>query len=368
VDSAVAVMKHGAADYLTKPFEMDLLVKTVDRVLAATKGTRDAARGQQLERRRFGLDSILGESAPMQRVKDIARRLASSDAASVLLLGETGTGKDMFARALHYESPRVDRPFMNVTCTALPDTLIDSELFGYEEGAFTDARHQKKGLFELSDGGTVFLDEAGDMPANLQAKLLRVLEEKAFRRIGGHEDIRVDVRVIAATNRDLARALEEGTFRQDLYYRLSAVPVELPPLRDRAGDIPVLAAQFIDGANRAYDRACQGLQDDTLSLLAAYPWPGNVRELRNVIERAVLLATGSEITPADIQLGARVSPAAAPGGFILPSDGCDLAAVERGLIEQALKRTGGNQSAAARLVGLTRDQIRYKMEKHQLGG
>lgn len=369
VDNAVAAMKLGAADYLTKPFSMEVLVETVARVLAAPGAAGSGAAGAETERRRFGLDSIIGQSPAMVRCKEVARRLARSDAASVLLLGETGTGKDMFARALHYESPRVERPFMNITCTAMPETLFDSELFGYEEGAFTDARQQKKGLFELSDGGTIFLDEAGDMPAALQGKLLRVLEEKAFRRIGGHEDIQVDVRVIAATNRDLGQALADGSFRQDLYYRLSAVPLELPPLRDRPEDLPVLAAHFLEMANRTYQRHCEGFSDDSLDHLRAYAWPGNVRELRNVIERAVLLAGDGPLRPVDLPLAASGlgMREGRDAGFLLPPGGCDLEVVERELIGQALARTAGNQSAAARLVGLTRDQIRYKVEKHGLG-
>ncbi len=369
VNGAVEAMRSGAFDYVTKPFKMDDLTLTIQRALETSGLRRQLAADASDRKARFGLHNIVGRSARMTAIKDLVKRVARSEATTVLLLGESGTGKDMIARALHYESGRVDRPFVNVTCTALPESLLESELFGYEKGAFTDAKALKKGLFEFADGGTIFLDEIGDMRPTLQAKLLRVLEEKAFMRIGGTEDIRVDVRVIAATNRDIDEAMREGRFREDLYYRLSTVPVAIPPLRERLEDIPELAANFLRAYNQEFHRDFNDLAPEVLRKLADYHWPGNVRELRNVIERAALLAAGFEITENDIVLGRTAARAAASGTprlVQLPDEGCDLEEVEKELLVQALRRTSGNRTQAAALLGVTRDQIRYKIEKHSL--
>jgi DNA-binding NtrC family response regulator len=366
VDTAVAAIKEGAFDYLSKPIDLDRLISAVHRALEHRAVQTAHAEAADQKRRRFGLSSVIGSSATFAEVKEMARKVAASGTTSVLLLGETGVGKDVFARAIHYESPRVEEPFMNITCTAMPETLIESELFGYEEGAFTNATGRKSGLFELAHNGSVFLDEIGDMPHNLQSKLLRVLEEKSFRRIGGTKDIRVDCRVIAATNRDLAQLIDEGKFREDLYYRLSTVPITVPALRDRAGDVPLLAGYFLDVYRQKLGRTIVGFSPETMRKLQEYQWPGNVRELRNAVERAVLLCPGEVIEEGDIVLGRREPAGKTKGsaGALLPTEGCNLADVERSLVLQALERTRGNQTRAAELLGITRDQVRYKMEKY----
>lgn len=314
------------------------------------------------QKNRFGLNSIVGSSLRILEIKEYIRRLARSDTTTILLLGESGSGKDMLARAIHYESTRVNRPFVNVTCTALHETLLESELFGYEKGAFTDAKSRKKGLFEFAAGGTVFLDEIADMWPPLQAKLLRVLEEKSFKRVGGTADVKVDVRVVAATNRNLDEAIRQGRFREDLYYRLSAVPITMPSLRERKEDIPVLADHFLRMYNREFGRDIQTLHPDAMEKLREYNWPGNVRELKNAIERAVLLTSSDAITEGDLVLG-RAGQNEPPGIVQLPEQGCILSDVEKELVRQALERTNGNQTQAAHLLGITRDQIRYKMSK-----
>lgn len=367
VDSAVEAMKNGARDYIAKPFNMDELVIMVRHVLEAQKLERRLDSHVRQQKARFGLANIVGQSPPMESVKAMVRKVAQSDTTTVLLLGESGTGKDMVARAIHYESARVEMPFMNITCTALPEALLESEMFGYEKGAFTDAKVQKKGLFELADGGTIFLDEIGDMSAGLQSKLLRILEDKAFKRIGGAQDISVDVRIIAATNRDLEKAIQNETFREDLYYRLSIVPIVLPPLRDRREDIPLLAHHFLDHLNREFHRRFRGFADKALQKLALYAWPGNVRELRNVIERAVLLSSGDVISADDVLLGRSLlggRPESDRYIVRLPEKGCDIGEIERDLLRQALERTSWNQTRAAKLLNISRDQVRYKMEKY----
>ncbi|MCP4640384.1 MAG: sigma-54-dependent Fis family transcriptional regulator, partial [bacterium] len=347
VDSAVEAMKYGARDYIAKPFNMDALALTVAQVLETSRLQRRLNAQVEQEKARFGLANLIGESPAMDDIRDLVRRVARSESTTLLLLGESGTGKDMLARAIHYESNRVEMPFMNVTCTALPESLLESELFGYEKGAFTDAKERKKGLFELADGGTVFLDEIGDMSPGLQAKLLRFLEEKAFRRIGGAKDIGVDVRIIAATNRDLQEAIDTGSFREDLYYRLSTVPVLLPPLRDRGDDVLLLGAHFLGQFNAEFHRTLRSFTPDALTRLRTYDWPGNVRELRNVVERAVLLAGGDFVDTGDIMLGRSVLGAQARRDdpvVRLPDEGCDVAEVERDLVRQALERTSWNQT------------------------
>lgn len=368
IKSAVEAMKEGAYDYLSKPFDMDELSLTVKRAVEnqGLRRTLDAELGQK--KKEFGINSLLGDSQQFRAVKEVLCKVAASENTTVLLLGETGSGKDMIARAIHYESSRAGKPFMNITCTAMPETLIESELFGYEEGAFTNAKGQKAGLFELAHNGTVFLDEIGDMPLSLQGRLLRVLEEKTFRRIGGVADIRVDCRVIAATNRDLASLIREGSFRQDLYYRLSAVPILVPPLRDRREDIALLAERFLEMYRRKMRRTVHGFSRAAKDKLLHYGWPGNVRELRNIIERTVLLCSGETIEEHDIVLGRLDNAGQGLERLVtLPPDGCRLAEVERALIEQALERTHGNQTQAALLLGITRDQVRYKIEKYENG-
>jgi transcriptional regulator with GAF, ATPase, and Fis domain len=291
-------------------------------------------------------------------------KVAASPASTVLLTGESGTGKDLVAKTIHYSSTRASRPFMNITCSALPEQLLESELFGHERGAFTDARMQKRGLLESADGGTVFLDEIGEMVPALQAKLLRFLEEKSFKRVGGASDIRVDVRVVAATNRNLDDQVGKGGFRSDLYYRLNVLPMRLPALREHPDDVPALVAFFVDAFNREFKKRIGGVSPAGAALLKGYGWPGNVRELRNVVERAVLLAEGNRLEVQDF--GGLKTGLESGDPFELPATGVDLEDLERSLVVQALRRAGGNQTKAAGLLGLNRDQIRYRIEKFGL--
>jgi transcriptional regulator with PAS, ATPase and Fis domain len=300
----------------------------------------------------------------MTALRHLVARVAASPASTVLLTGESGTGKDLIAKVIHYSSGRAPRPFMNITCSALPEQLLESELFGHERGAFTDARMQKRGLLETAEGGTVFLDEIGEMTAGLQAKLLRFLEEKSFKRVGGAVDIRVDVRVVAATNRNLEEEVSKGRFRSDLFYRLNVLPITMPPLRSHAGDIPALVEFFVDAFNAEFRKRILGATPPAYAVLQAYGWPGNVRELRNVVERAMLLSEGDRLEARDF--GALRGSAPGADAFELPAKGIDLEQLERSLVSQALKRCGGNHTRAGALLGLNRDQIRYRIEKFSL--
>ena len=369
VGGAVEAIKEGAYDYLGKPFGMDDLLQTVERALEASQLREEVARQREDARRTAALENVIADSPAMKEVVRLIHRVASSEASTVLLLGESGVGKGLIARALHFAGPAWEKPFTNITCTALPETLLESELFGHERGAFTDARQQKKGLFELASGGTIFLDEIGDMTPGLQAKLLRVLEEKTFRRVGGTRDIRVSVRIVAATNRDLAKEVEGGRFRGDLYFRLRVIPIEIPPLRDRSEDLVPLADSFLRHFNREFHKAVAGFDAEAIGMMRSYPWPGNVRELRNAIERAVLLTDGSRLVPADLPTEIRAyrpSAAAASAAFRLPTSGIVIEDLEREMVVQALERARGNRTRAASLLGMNRDQIRYRIEKFGL--
>ena len=363
VELAVEAMKGGAYHYANKPFNLDEVSMLVDKALETTRLRREVRALRASESAPYSIDRIVGTSPNAAQLKALIAKVASSRASTVLLTGESGTGKDLAAKVIHYNSERASRPFMNITCSALPETLLESELFGHERGAFTDARQQKIGLLESAEGGTVFLDEIGEMTPALQAKLLRFLEERAFKRVGGAADIRVEVRVIAATNRDLEEAVMEAKFREDLYYRLNVMRIELPPLRERRGDIPVLTKYFVDGFNSEFRKNVKGLTPAAEQLLARYTWPGNIRELKNAVERAMLLVETDRLDVADFPLSSRRQVVA---GFELPSDGVELEALERDLVRQALRRTGGNQTKAAALLGLNRDQIRYRIEKFGL--
>jgi DNA-binding NtrC family response regulator len=363
VDNAVTAMKHGAYHYLNKPFNLDDVSAVVEKALETSRLRREVRLLRGSQSRDYGFDVIIGSSSAMVEAKSLLERIAASPATTLLLTGETGTGKDLAAKAIHYNSERASKPFLNITCSALPEQLLESELFGHERGAFTDARQQKRGLLETADGGTVFLDEIGEMTPGLQAKLLRFLEERTFKRVGGLNDIRVDVRVIAATNRSLEDEVKNGRFRDDLFYRLQVMPVRLPPLRERVGDIRLLVAHYIDRYNREFRKHVRGLQPAAQALLDQYSWPGNVRELRNAIERAMLLANHGLLGPEDF---ATLSRAAAPATFRLPPEGVDLETVERQLVIQALQRAGGNQTQAGHLLGINRDQVRYRIEKFGL--
>ncbi len=360
VETAVEAMKAGATDFLMKPFSLDHLMQVVSKALEV-RALRDENRQLKEELgRRYEFDNIIGRSAPMQEIFATIERVAPSRA-TVLLAGESGTGKDLIARAIHFRSPRRDRPLVKINCTAIPENLMESELFGYEKGAFTGAQISKPGKFEQADTGTVFLDEIGDVPAAIQVKLLRILQEREFERLGSNVTRHIDVRVIAATNSDLRAALEQGTFREDLYYRLNVVPLNIPPLRDRRADIPFLANHFI--RKLAPEAGCQveSITDAAMEKLIAYHWPGNVRELENVIERSLVMATGKQLDVNDIKLEAAPRPRAQNGGTQFLPEGLTLDQYEQDLIREALKRADGNKSQAARLLGLTRNALRYRL-------
>ena len=364
VENAVEAMKLGAFHYINKPFNVDELAVLVHNALETGRLRREVKALRTSASREHGFDAIVGTSPAMMEAKALLRRIAESPASTVLLTGETGTGKDLAAKVLHYNSERAHRPFVNITCSAIPEQLLESELFGHERGAFTDARQQKRGLFELADGGTVFLDEIGEMSHGLQAKLLRFLEERTFKRVGGLQDIRVDVRVVAATHRDLTHEVRDGRFREDLFYRLQVMPIRLPPLRERRGDVSLLAKYFVDSYNREFKKKVLGMTPEALELLERDRWPGNIRELRNAIERAMLLIDREWIRPEDFAASSRNGGIVAQ--FKLPAEGVTLEEIERQLVVQALERAAGNQTHAGKLLGINRDQVRYRIEKFGL--
>ena len=363
VENAVEAMKHGAYHYLNKPFDLDEVAMIVEKALETSQLRREVRAYRSSQSREYGFDAIIGSSPAMTAAKALLVRIANSPASTVLLTGETGTGKDLAAKAIHYNSARAARPFVNITCSALPEQLLESELFGHERGAFTDARQQKRGLFETADGGTVFLDEIGEMTPGLQAKLLRFLEEKTFKRIGGLADVRVDVRVVAATHRNLEEEVKAGRFREDLFYRLQVMPVLLPAVRERRGDIPLLVNYYVDRYNREFRKRVRGVSPEALALLEQYRWPGNVRELRNAIERAMLLTDRDRLGAEDFST---LSRGVVTATFRLPPEGVNLEEVERQLVVQALERCSGNQTHAGYLLGINRDQVRYRIEKFGL--
>jgi two-component system, NtrC family, response regulator AtoC len=364
VETAVEAMKLGAYHFANKPFNLDEVSATVARALETTRLRREVRQFRTNAARPYNLQSVVGASSAITALRHLVARIAVSPASTVLLTGESGTGKDLVAKVIHYASDRSSKPFMNITCSALPEQLLESELFGHERGAFTDARMQKKGLLEIADGGTVFLDEISEMTPGLQAKLLRFLEEKSFKRVGGSSDIRVDVRIVAATNRDLEKAVENHQFRADLFFRLNVLPISMPPLRAHAEDVPLLVEYFIDSFNTEFRKRVLGATPAAYTLLQNYGWPGNVRELRNVIERAMLLSDGDRLDARDFSAMAKA--VSAGNEFELPATGVDLEQLERSLLIQALRRCHGNQTRAGGLLGLNRDQIRYRIEKFGL--
>jgi DNA-binding NtrC family response regulator len=365
VDMAVEAMKRGAYHYANKPFNLDEIALLVEKALETTRLRREVRALRATQAQPYSLDRLVGESEAMAGVRALLGKVAVSPASTVLLTGESGTGKDLAAKIIHYASDRASRPFMNITCSALPETLLESELFGHERGAFTGADRQKRGLLESADGGTVFLDEIGEMVPMLQAKLLRFLEEKAFKRVGGATDIRVQVRVIAATNRNLEEEVKRGRFREDLYYRLNVMPIVLPPLRQRPDDIPPLVAFYVDSYNSEFRKRIRRVAPAAMERLKTYGWPGNVRELRNAVERAMLLTDGDELTLDHFPI-VDASAARLSESVELPVEGIDLEQLERSLVVQALQQSGWNQTRAATLLGLNRDQIRYRIEKFKL--
>jgi transcriptional regulator with PAS, ATPase and Fis domain len=315
----------------------------------------------------YGVAQIIGNSPQMLEIFALIAKIADSNS-TVLLQGESGTGKGLIARAIHFRSPRAQAPFVTITCSAIPETLLETELFGHERGAFTDARSEKRGQLELAHTGTIFMDEIGDLPMSLQAKLLRFLEDKTFRRVGGTKDLVMDVRIIAATNRNLEADVAAGRFRADLYYRLKIVPIYMPPLRQRQSDILPLAQAFLNDFNREFKKHVRGLSPDAIEAMKQYPWPGNVRELRNIIERAVLLSSGALLRRKDLfpESVHAAPPSEAHAAFRLPDGGVNFEKLEMDMVVQALAAAGGNQTRAARLLGMTRDQIRFRVKKFGL--
>jgi DNA-binding NtrC family response regulator len=359
VETAVEAMKSGATDFLLKPFSLDHLMQIVNKALEV-RALRDENRKLKAELgRRYEFDNIVGRSEPMQEIFAAIERVAPTRA-TVLLAGESGVGKDLIARAIHFHSPRRDRPLVKINCTAIPENLMESELFGYEKGAFTGASTTKPGKFEQADTGTVFLDEIGDVPAAIQVKLLRILQEREFERLGSNVTRRIDVRVIAATNQDLRAALEQGTFREDLYYRLNVVPLNIPALRERKVDIPFLANHFVQKLASDSGSRVECITESALEKLMQYHWPGNVRELENVIERSLVMCSGTKLDAADIRLENAPRPRGHSENTFLP-EGMTLDEYEQELIREALRRADGNKSQAARLLGLTRNALRYRL-------
>jgi len=369
IESAVQAMRAGAYDYLTKPFEEEVLRATVRRGLEASRLRLACGCLRQELRSRFELGQILGQSPRLKAALQLAEQVAPT-LTTVLVTGESGTGKELLARAIHVHSRRADGPFVALNCAAVPASLLESELFGHERGAFTGAIARKPGRFEQARGGTLFLDELGELELPLQVKLLRVLQERRFERLGGTQLLEADARIVCATNIELERAVQEGRFRRDLYYRVSVFPIELPPLAERGDDVLLLARRFVQRFAAEVGRRVERLSPQAELLLLAYGWPGNVRELQNVIERAVILCQGSELQPGHLpeHLRAAKSPPLQPATarFLLPPQGICLEEVEKDLVLQALELAAGNKSRAARLLGLTRATLRYRLVKHGL--
>jgi DNA-binding NtrC family response regulator len=366
LETAVTAMRMGAYDYLNKPFNLDEMAIVIRKALETSDLRREVA-SLRIEHKKIGLPNIIGSSVSMQNILAMMEKVARSEAATVLIQGESGTGKELVAKWIHYKSSRADKPFMAINCAAVPATLLESELFGHEKGAFTDAKATKKGLFELADGGTVFLDEIGDMEMGMQAKLLRFLEDRTFRRIGGAKVNSVDVRIISATNKDLLKAIETKDFRNDLYYRLQVIPIFLPPLRERREDILPLAKHFMDTYRKEFAKQVNSISSQAERLLVGYNWPGNIRELKNVIERAIILGNEETLAvdhlPPEITSRAETAAATTLVTFKLPPEGVDIEEVEKELIRQALENNDWNQSKAAKKLNLGVDAFRYRMKK-----
>jgi DNA-binding NtrC family response regulator len=361
VETAVEAMKRGAVDFLPKPFSLDHLSAVVLKALELRSLREENLQLKVELGKRLSFDNIVGQGPKMQEILGSVAKVAPART-TVLLCGESGVGKDLIARAIHHHSPRASKPFVKINCTAIPESLMESELFGYEKGAFTGAAAARPGKFEQAEGGTVFLDEIGDVPLAIQVKLLRVLQERELERLGSNKTIKIDVRVIAATNVDLRRAIEEREFREDLYYRLNVFPLTIPALRERREDIPALAAHFLKRLAAQNDRAVPELSAGARDALMNYHWPGNVRELENVLERSLLLSNGPALEAGDIRFD--VAPRAVPqaGNGFLP-EGVTLDQHEQELIREALRRSGGNKSQAARILGMTRNAFRYRISQ-----
>jgi DNA-binding NtrC family response regulator len=369
VKTAVKAMKLGAEDYLGKPIDVEELELVLQRAVEKKRLLEEARLLRERLDHKYSLDNLVGESPGMLAAFKTIRQVAGSSS-SVLLLGESGTGKELFAQALHQNSPRRSKPFVRVACAALPETLLESELFGHEKGSFTGALYSRAGRFEAADGGTLFLDEIGDISPTVQVKLLRFLEEREFERVGGNRTYKVDVRIVAATHRDLKRKLEDGSFRDDLYYRLNVIEVTIPPLRERGSDIPLLAQHFLERYAAANGKTL-ALTDEALALLLQHRWPGNVRELENAIERAVVLADGATLAPLHFPTLRRVAEASEPAASLaagVPIPGSTLAAIEREAILRTLEAVGGSTSRAAALLDISARKIQYKLKEYKQAG
>ena len=390
LEDVKTALKLGAYDFVGKPLDFDELSVAVKNALETTRLRNEVETLRGEVRRRAGYHNVIGVSAKMADLLGFVSKVATSEATTILIQGESGTGKDLVAKTIHYQSRRQDKPFVAINCSAIPETLMEAELFGHERGAFTDAKAMKKGLFEMADGGTLFLDEIGELSPLLQAKLLRVLEDQMIRRVGGLRDMQVDLRVIAASNRDLERAVKENSFRQDLYYRLAIISIFLPPLRDRKDDILPLVEYFIDRYNRKFRKSVEGITGETRKLLLKYDWPGNVRELKNAVERAMILEESNILRPdylpfavAQQQAGytafemtsatgnGNADATRLPDGrslpkLVIPEGGTSLEEVERALVDMAMTQASGNQTHAAKLLDISRDALRYKLKKFGL--
>ena len=385
LDDVKAALKLGAYDFVGKPLDFEELHVTIKNALETTRLRTEVQSLRGEVHRRTGYHNVVGVSAKMTELLNFVRKVASSEATTILIQGESGTGKDLIAKAIHYESSRADKAFVAINCSAIPETLMEAELFGHEKGAFTDAKQMKKGLFEMADGGTLFLDEIGELSPLLQAKLLRVLEDQVIRRVGGVRDMQVNVRVMAASNRDLEKAVRDGQFRQDLYYRLAIIAIFIPPLRDRKEDILPLVDSFIERYNGRFRKSIRGITDETRKLLLSHSWPGNVRELKNTIERAMILEEEQYLRPmylpfsvADASGRTAFERTAAPENgqtlengrmlprLYIPEGGTSLEEVERELVDIAMAQANGNQTHAAKLLDISRDALRYKLKKFGL--
>ena len=370
-DTAIKAMKEGAYDYITKPFKVDEIKLIIKNALEKKNLQKENLLLKQVVRDRYRFGSIIGQSSKMLALYDLLEKIAPTKT-NILITGESGTGKELAAKAVHYNSSRKDKPFVTLNCGAIPESLIESELFGHMKGAFTDAITTKKGLFEMADEGTIFLDEISELPLLMQVKLLRVLQDKEFKRVGGTEDIRVDVRIISATNKDLEETVKEKRFREDLFYRLNVIQVKMPPLRDRKEDIPILAAHFLKKYSEELNKNILKVSPEALTMLLNYEYPGNVRELQNIIERAVALGNGNELTPQHLSsyLDEQIQGKRSAIDLDIPPDGIDLEKVieeiERALLLKALDRTKGIKKKAAELLRINFRSMRYRLEKYGL--